>query len=71
MTNQPPACFGGYDDARCFGECTRETRWECLESARLAQEREANKLRRRQARMVPPERHHLLRLGYPVGVLLD
>lgn len=71
MTSHIPACFGRYDASQCPWQCSREIRWECLDSARLSQEREANRLARRWLREVPPERRHLLRLGYPAGVLLD
>ena len=68
--NRLPACIGNYSPS-CAQDCPQAVAWECLEASRLAQEQEANRLRRRQARMVPPERHHLLRLGYAPGCLSD
>lgn len=59
-----PACLGQYDASRCPWECPRETRWECLEIARLAQDREANQHRRRRAGELGPVGRHLRRLGY-------
>lgn len=68
--NRLPSCHGNYAPW-CAQDCPQAVAWECLEFSRLAQAREANRLARRRSREVPPERRHLLRLGYPAGVLLD
>lgn len=68
--NRLPSCIGNYAPW-CAQNCPQATAWECLTATQLAQAREANRLRRRRAGEVPPERRHLLRLGYAPGCLLD